>query len=82
MQVIAHSVGTWNAYEFLMLAKARGLPMPKHAFLSAMASPDISEESRPWRRNCTLDEEAFKVRSFTQTQYTLVYTQLAQSSRD
>lgn len=61
LQVIAHSVGTWNAYEFLMLARSRGLPMPKHVFLSAMASPDIPEESRPWRKNRTLGEEAFKV---------------------
>ena len=61
VQVVAHSVGTWNAYEFLMLARSQGLPMPKHLFLSAMASPDIPEEMRPWRRNSSLDEEAFKV---------------------
>ena len=61
VQVIAHSVGSWNAYEFLMLARARGLPMPKHAFLSAMAAPDIPEHSRPWRRNKDLDEDSFKV---------------------
>ena len=61
VQVIAHSVGTWNAYEFLMLARSQGLSMPKHLFLSAMASPDIPEQLRPWRRNSSLDEEAFKV---------------------
>ena len=61
MQVIAHSVGSWNAYEFLMLARSQGLPMPKHLFLSAMASPDLPEKERPWRRNSNLDEEAFKV---------------------
>ena len=65
MQVIAHSVGTWCAYEFLMLARARGLPMPEHVFLSAMAAPDIPEDVRPWRRNRDLDEESFKVRDFS-----------------
>ena len=62
MQVVAHSVGTWCAYEFLMLAREAGLPMPKHIFLSAMAAPDIPEDRRPWRRNRDLDEDSFKVR--------------------
>lgn len=61
LQVLAHSVGTWNAYEFLMLARSHGLPMPKHLFLSAMAPPDVPEDKRPWRRNSSLDGEAFKV---------------------
>ncbi len=34
VQVVAHSVGTWNAYEFLRLAQREGLPMPRQAFLS------------------------------------------------
>ena len=61
MQVVAHSVGTWNAYEFLMLARSQGLPMPKQLFLSAMASPDLPVEKRPWRQNSSLDEKQFKV---------------------
>ena len=64
MQVVAHSVGTWSAYEFLMLARDRGLPMPKHIFLSAMAAPDIPEDRRPWRKNRDLDEDSFKVKGF------------------
>ncbi|EFN56085.1 hypothetical protein CHLNCDRAFT_145600 [Chlorella variabilis] len=32
--VVAHSVGTWNAYEFLRLAQQQGLPMPAKVFLS------------------------------------------------
>ena len=72
VQVVAHSVGTWNAYEFLMLARSRGLPMPKHLFVSAMAAPDIPQERRPWRQNSTLDEEAFKVPPSSLRQTTLV----------
>ena len=54
-------MGTWTAYEFLMLARSKGLPMPKQVFLSAMASPDIPVRERPWRVNANLDEEDFKV---------------------
>lgn len=43
-----------------MLARARGVPMPRAAFLSAMASPDLAEEARPWRRQAELPEERFK----------------------
>jgi surfactin synthase thioesterase subunit len=60
-QVVAHSVGTWNAFEFLKLARRKGLPMPRHAFLSAMAAPDIPLHERPWRRQRTLSEAQFQV---------------------
>lgn len=59
-QVIAHSVGTWNAFEFLMLARSQGLPMPRHVFLSAMAAPDIPVEQRPWRQQRFLSEADFQ----------------------
>jgi len=39
VQVVAHSVGTWNAYEFLRLAQQQGLPMPAKAFLSGACHP-------------------------------------------
>ena len=60
LQVIAHSVGAWNAYEFLVLARQRGLPMPQQAFLSAMAAPSMAESARPWRKQQDLDEAAFQ----------------------
>ena len=62
LQVIAHSVGTWVAYELLRLAQSHGLPMPWKAFLSAMATPDTPLEARPWRQQRTLGEDDFKVR--------------------
>lgn len=58
-QVIAHSVGTWNAFEFLMQARSQGL-MPRHVFLSAMAAPDIPVEQRPWRQQRFLSEADFQ----------------------
>lgn len=36
--------------------------MPAAAFVSAMPAPDIPEHERPWRRQATLQDEAFKVR--------------------
>ncbi len=61
VQVIAHSVGTWNAFEFLHLARQTGLPMPRRVFLSAMAAPDIPEAQRPWQRQSELSETEFQV---------------------
>ncbi|KAK9813306.1 hypothetical protein WJX72_012248 [[Myrmecia] bisecta] len=58
--VVAHSVGTWNAFELLCLLRQHGLPMPVKVFLSAMASPNIPEDQRPWRQQRTLNEEEFK----------------------
>lgn len=58
--LLAHSVGTWISYEFLLLCKARGVPLPARAFLSAMPSPDIAMEARPWRQQKGLDEAQFK----------------------
>ena len=62
MQVIAHSVGCWNAFEFLQLARERGLRMPAKVFFSAMAAPTIPRQSRPWREQHTLSETQFKVK--------------------
>ena len=59
--MVAHSVGTWIAYELLRLARSRGLPMPRKAFLSAMASPDIADAARPWRRQRMLTDAQFQV---------------------
>ena len=58
---MAHSVGTWVAYELLRLARNCGLPMPRTAFLSAMASPDIADAARPWRQQRKLSEADFQV---------------------
>ncbi len=58
--LLAHSVGTWISYEFLLLCKARGVPLPERAFLSAMPSPDIAMDARPWRQQKGLDEAEFK----------------------
>lgn len=63
LQVIAHSMGAWTAYEFLLHARANGLAMPVKAFLSAMPHPDIPVEQRPWRQQARLDEAQFQVRT-------------------
>lgn len=60
-QIIAHSVGTWVAFELLAAARGAGLPMPRAAFLSAMAAPDMPEARRPWRRQQELSEAEFQV---------------------
>jgi len=58
--VVAHSVGTWLAYEFLSLLKLKGgIPPPIRVFISAMPSPDIPFNQRPWRQQRTLKEADF-----------------------
>jgi len=52
----AHSMGTWVAFEFLMLCRKAGLPMPKAAFLMAFPAPQLPVESRPWRQNKSLTD--------------------------
>lgn len=56
VQVIAHSVGTWNAYEFLRRAQRQGLPMPRKAFLSggcgASAAPAVHAVPCCERKQC------------------------------
>lgn len=49
--VVSHSMGCWVALEYLRLRKEAGLPMPRAWCLSAMPSPDIAFEKRPWRVN-------------------------------
>lgn len=55
-----HSVGTWVAFETLMLARQVGLPMPKAAFLNGFPAPHMPVERRPWRRSKTLDSAGIK----------------------
>ena len=37
--VVGHSVGTWNAFEFLSLAREEGLPMPKKVRCQSHTAP-------------------------------------------
>ena len=71
LQVIGHSMGAWAAYEFLILARANGVPMPVNAFLSAMPQPDIPFEQRPWKQQASLDEVQFQVGSIALSLYAL-----------
>merc|ERR1712187_1044362 len=58
--VWGHSVGTWVTFEFLMLARKIGLPMPKAAFLNAFPAPHLPPEERPWHQSRKLDEKGRK----------------------
>lgn len=58
--VWGHSVGTWVGFEFLMLARKIGLPMPKAAFLNAFPGPHLPTGKRPWRRSKTLNDAAMR----------------------
>jgi len=44
--VWAHSMGTWVAFEFLMLCRKAGLPLPKAAFLMAFPGPQLPVGAR------------------------------------
>mmetsp|Transcript_47222 Transcript_47222/g.148299 ORF Transcript_47222/g.148299 Transcript_47222/m.148299 type:complete len:392 (+) Transcript_47222:111-1286(+) len=58
--VWGHSVGAWVAFEFLLLARKIGLPMPKASFLMAFPAPHLRVGQRPWRRSRRLNEEQLK----------------------
>jgi len=58
--VWGHSVGAWVAFEFLVLARRIGLPLPKACFLMAFPAPHLPWSRRPWRRSRTLNEEQLK----------------------
>jgi len=55
-----HSMGTWVAFEFLILARKIGLPMPKAAFLMAFPAPHMPVAQRPWHRSQRLKDDALK----------------------
>lgn len=55
--VWGHSVGTWVAFEFLMLARMIGLPMPVAAFFAAFPAPHMPEGRRTWHRNKDLNDK-------------------------
>lgn len=58
--IVAHSVGTWVAFEFLQLLRSRGVRMPEQCFFSAFPFPDIPHRSRPWEINVMLNDEGFR----------------------
>lgn len=62
LQIVAHSMGAWFAYEFLCHARASGLPMPLKVFLSAMPHPALPLNQRPWKQQSSLDEAEFQVK--------------------
>jgi len=55
-----HSVGTWVAFELLMLARRIGLPMPKAAMLNAFAAPHLPHDKVPWHKSRKLSAEKLK----------------------
>lgn len=55
-----HSVGTWVAFEFMMLCRRIGLPAPKAAFLNAFPAPHTPAEKRPWHRSRKLDDKGLR----------------------
>jgi len=58
--VWGHSVGTWVAFEFLMLARKIGLPMPKASFLMAFPAPHMPTSKRAWGKSKTMTDAQLK----------------------
>merc|ERR1719240_2208151 len=58
--VWGHSVGTWVGFEFLMLARKIGLPMPKAAFFMTFPAPHMPESKRPWQQSAKLTSDQMK----------------------
>jgi surfactin synthase thioesterase subunit len=57
---IAHSVGTWVAFELLHLLRERNIGMPMHCYFSCFPAPDLAVADRPWTSNAGMADEAFK----------------------
>jgi len=60
----AHSVGTWVAFEFMILARKIGLPMPTAAILTGFPGAHLPEGERRWRKSATLDDAGMKEELF------------------
>jgi len=68
--IVAHSVGTWIAYELLQLIQADNkagrsklsemFKFPQQVYFSSFPPPSMPVEERPWRVNKELSEEEFK----------------------
>merc|ERR1712012_256981 len=58
--VWGHSVGTWVSFEFLILARKIGLPMPKAYFSNAFPAPHMPVAMRPWHKSRTLNDAQMK----------------------
>jgi len=58
--LLAHSVGTWVAFETLQLIRSKGLALPQQVIVSGFPSPDLPIEERPWKVGNELSEEEFK----------------------
>mmetsp|Transcript_36320 Transcript_36320/g.84493 ORF Transcript_36320/g.84493 Transcript_36320/m.84493 type:complete len:388 (+) Transcript_36320:137-1300(+) len=58
--VWAHSVGTWVAFEFLMLCRKVHVPMPLLAFFMAFPAPHLPTAMRPWHKSKKLNDDMMK----------------------
>ncbi|MEW5298136.1 MAG: hypothetical protein WDW36_001289 [Sanguina aurantia] len=59
--LLSHSMGCWVAFELLLLARSRGMPMCRLWLLSAMPAPDLEFRQRPWRQQRSLAQDEFQV---------------------
>uniref|UniRef100_A0A7S0FV02 Thioesterase domain-containing protein n=1 Tax=Pyrodinium bahamense TaxID=73915 RepID=A0A7S0FV02_9DINO len=58
--VWGHSVGTWVAFEYLILCRKVGLPMPKAGFFMAFPAPHMPEKQRRWKKSSRLTDAKMK----------------------
>jgi surfactin synthase thioesterase subunit len=58
--IVAHSVGTWVAYEFLHLLRERNVNLPIHCYFSCFPAPDIAVSDRPWTANAGMSDPDFQ----------------------
>lgn len=58
--IVAHSVGTWVAYELLHLLRERNISMPIHCYFSCFPPPDLPVSKRPWTCNAGMPDPEFQ----------------------
>ena len=58
--IFAHSMGTWVAYEFCLLARSKGYPAPTVLIASGFPSPSCPMDKRPWTVSAGMSDDEFK----------------------
>lgn len=56
----SHSVGTWVAFEYIMLARKCGFRMPSAAFFNAFPAPHMPRNQRTWHKSRDMTDKEFR----------------------
>ena len=58
--IVAHSMGTWMAYEFMLLLQDNNKPLPPKVIFSCFPSPVMEPSLRPWKKGSEISLKEFQ----------------------